>query len=127
MISDFLTFANMHYKSIAHPLAVASAFEEGSDAWIVGLFHDLLEDTHLEEAELRSFLNKYQKGELVAEIIAITRLETEKYFDYIRRLTGLARVVKMADLNQNLSRKDTLKTSLEERYTKALQLLAEKV
>lgn len=127
MIPDFLAFANTHYTSIAHPLAVASAFEEGSDGWVVALFHDLLEDTQLEERELRDFLDKHQKGDLVTEIIAITRLETETYFDYIRRLTGLAKVVKIADLTQNMSRKVTLKTSLEERYTKALELLAEEV
>lgn len=123
MIDDYLSLANEYYKDIEHPLCVANSFEELSDEWIVGLLHDILEDTDIDEDELLSFLTYRNKGHLYTEIQSITHSEFETYFEYIIRLAGIAKVVKLADLRHNLSRTKTLKDSLKKRYTKALNLL----
>jgi (p)ppGpp synthase/HD superfamily hydrolase len=41
-----IQFAKQYYDDISHPLAVANQFEELSPEWVVGLFHDILEDTN---------------------------------------------------------------------------------
>lgn len=38
---ELIKFAKQYYDDISHPLAVAN---EMSNEWIVGLFHDILED-----------------------------------------------------------------------------------
>lgn len=94
----------------------------------MGLFHDILEDKHVTYTELFLFLSSYDRYHAYIEVVAITRKEEEKYFDYIRRLKecdGVAKKVKLADLYHNLSRKATLKPSLEKRYKKALRILDE--
>ena len=41
---ELIKFAKQYYDDISHPLAVANQFPEMSNEWIVGLFHDILED-----------------------------------------------------------------------------------
>lgn len=123
-----IEFAKRYYEDISHPMAVARNFEELSDEWVVALFHDILEDTNIDKQELLSFLTTCGKDKLYEEIVKITRKNDETYFDYIRRLkrdNSVAMVVKIADLKHNLSRKDTLKPSLKERYEKALKILCD--
>lgn len=123
MIKDFTRVAKVFYKDMSHPLAVANTFKEGSDEWIVGLFHDILEDTHIDREKFAYLLSMYGKSYLVNEIESITRKPEEQYFDYIRRLQGIAKKVKKADLKHNLSRTATLKESLKRRYELALTIL----
>lgn len=118
-----LSFANKYYKDSSHPLHVAETFEELSDEWLVGLYHDLLEDTPATKEKLASHLKQFNKEYLVQHIVELTRKEDETYFDYIRRLDGLSKEVKIQDVLNNLSRKETLSESLKERYEKALRLL----
>ena len=62
------------------------------------------------------------------EINRITRDRDETYFEYIKRLKEYNDVctrVKIADLKHNLSRTETLRPSLKERYEKALRILLE--
>lgn len=123
MKKELFAFAEMYYEDTYHALGVANTFKELSDEWIVGLFHDILEDTSVKTEEIMRLLEKYNKGYLYQEIDKITRKRNETYFNYIRRLDGTARKVKIADLHFNLSRRKTLKKSLEERYLKALDIL----
>ena len=121
-----IQFAKQYYDDISHPLAVANQFPEMSDEWIVGLFHDVLEDTELRDIELFLFLTKYNMYKVYLEISRITRKEDEAYFEYIKRLKEYNDVctrVKIADLKHNLSRTETLKPSLKKRYEKALRIL----
>ncbi|WP_172418966.1 YopX family protein [Geobacillus subterraneus] len=119
----FFLFAKQYYEDWSHPFAVACQFPELSDEWIVGLFHDLLEDTDVDPKVLQQFLSKMGKGRLFQEIEKITRKENEPYFQYIARLNGIAKMVKIADIRHHLARKETLKESLKERYVKALNIL----
>ena len=120
---SFIEFAEIFYDNLDHPLAVANAFEELSDAWVVGLFHDILEDTDVGRDLLFNYLAINNKYNTFAEIEKLTRRKGETYFEYIRRLDGIAKDVKIADLKHNLSRTDTLTDSLKDRYNKALKLL----
>lgn len=123
LVHTFLSFAEKHYHSIDHPVAVAYRFKPLSDEWIVGLYHDILEDTDLTTEELEQFLNRHNKRHLLDAIIEITRKPDETYMDYIARLDGIAKTVKIADIEDHLDRKETLKTSLYKRYQKALKIL----
>lgn len=125
---ELIKFAKQYYDDISHPLAVANQFTEMSDEWIVGLFHDILEDTRLSDWQLFLFLTKYNMYKVYLEINRITRDRDETYFEYIKRLKEYNDVctrVKIADLKHNLSRTETLKPSLKERYEKALRILLE--
>lgn len=123
MKEECLKIANYFYEKIDHPLAVAYSFEELSDEWIVGLFHDILEDTEINKDILFTFLTINNKYHLFAEIEKLTRKKGETYFEYIKRLNGISKKVKIADIKHNLSRRNTLKESLEKRYKKALWIL----
>lgn len=88
---------------------------------IVAVLHDVLEDTQCTEAYLEGVL---ESVELLDAVRAITRNSDENYFDYINRVkeNPIARIVKIADLTDNLSRKGA-SNSLRERYCKALKIL----
>jgi hypothetical protein len=122
-VKNLLFLADYYYDDIDHPLSVAYSFPEFSDEWVVGLFHDILEDTDIDPALLMMQLAINSKAMMYEEIVSITRKKGETYFEYIRRLEGIAKKVKIVDLTKNLSRVDTLTESLKSRYEKALKLL----
>ncbi|MDF1543432.1 MAG: HD domain-containing protein [Anaerosomatales bacterium] len=65
-------------------------------AWL----HDVLEDTEMDEAELREEF----EAEIVDAVVALTRVSgepTEAYYDRVRA-NRLARQVKLADIHDNL-------------------------
>jgi hypothetical protein len=132
---ELIEFAKQYYDDISHPLAVANQFSEMSDEWIVGLFHDILED-NLDSRDI--IQNKLLKmfnynWDIFRAIQYISRDEDVSYFDYIwfikymkdenKQGGELAWKVKIADLKHNLSRTETLKPSLKKRYEKALRIL----
>jgi (p)ppGpp synthase/HD superfamily hydrolase len=119
---ELIQFAKQYYDDISHPLAVANQFPEMSDEWIVGLFHDILEDTNINKDFLFCLLTLLGKYKLFDEIVKMTRRKGETYFEYIRRLDGIAKKVKIADLKHNLSRTETLQPNLKKRYEKALKI-----
>lgn len=107
---------------------------------IVGILHDILEDTEVTIGVLGQTFN----DQIIIEAIeSVTRLDGENYFDYIRRAkrNKIGKIVKKADLQDNLYRcklwielrrdKDSHETlykdfkSLIKRYTKALEILGE--
>lgn len=101
---------------IVHPLRVAES-GVGEEEKVVGLLHDVLEDCsgqHLYKAEMPKHI--------MDAVIAITRNEDEKYFDYIKRCCDnpLAAQVKVYDILDNWR---TSKPSLKKRYLKALEML----
>lgn len=122
-VKSLLLLASYFYDDMDHPLYVANNFEVFSDEWVVGLFHDILEDTDIDEHLLFCHLSLVGKYDMFKEIFNITRKKGETYFEYIRRLDGIAREVKIADLKHHLSRTTTLTLSLKSRYEKALKLL----
>jgi len=102
-----------------HPFAVAEKLKEkgyGIDYQIVGLFHDLLEDTDATYEELIELSNK--------EIADVVRLLTKEdgyiigeYFGRIEN-SEMARVVKLADRIHNLEESIYADKSFREKYIK---------
>lgn len=98
----------------------------------VALLHDLLEDTDWDEAALR---DEGFAPQIVDAVLALTRREHETYQQFIDRAgqNPLARRVKIADLEDNLSRIDALAAidpdraaSLRNRYQKAYRTLTQR-
>lgn len=113
---------------IFHPLAVSRAVAGlGEDFEVVALLHDVWEDT---DYQLTGLSVQQERA-----LDAITQRKGEQgkegYFDYIRRCREnfIARVVKVADLQHNLSpeRMDALSerqaASLRVRYRQALTIV----
>ena len=108
-----------------HPLAVSEKLRSEDDK-IVGLLHDVLEDTEVKESTIRDLF-----GDTVADaVVSLTHREGEAYEDYVERASRneIARRVKRADVenNMDLSRisipgeKDIMRL---DKYKKALQIL----
>lgn len=106
-----------------HPFRVASRVEEPDK--VVALLHDSLEDGYSNLQEIG--INFH--GQVMHDVIVLTRLHDEDYFDYIRKIIqrgGRARRVKIADIQTNLERcyKDPVKwRKLIQRYEMALAML----
>jgi (p)ppGpp synthase/HD superfamily hydrolase len=113
---------------IIHPLRVMLRLR-GSEARIVAVLHDVVEDTEWTLERLR------EAGFSEVEVTAVdhlTRREGEDYFDFVRRAASnpLARAVKRADLleNSDISRLGAITARDRERlakYAKALAILDE--
>lgn len=86
---------------ILHPMSVVRRCEQsGETAQTVAALHDVVEDTWVTLDMLRSL---GFPPEVVDAVDAISQRDGERYFDYIRRcnLNPLARLVKLADLDDN--------------------------
>ena len=111
-----------------HPMAVMKRVDqENENQKIVALLHDVVEDSSLTLDDLRT---RGFSEEVVEAVDALTRRKGETYREFILRAkeNKIARVVKIADLQENmdLSRlKDITERDMErmERYHKALQKL----
>lgn len=115
---------------ILHPLRVMLSLDNDEDR-IVGILHDVLEDTSitLQHLEDNGFLGEI---EILHALVSITRKSHESYKDFILRvkLNPIALRVKLADLrdNMNISRinnpteKDFARI---EKYKKAYKLLTD--
>lgn len=113
---------------INHAVRVALALD-GDNAKAIALLHDVLEDTDVSFLDLAR--RGVDKGILLA-VEALTRLDDETYREYIERLAtldpvewwaNLAREVKLADLDDNLSDLPS-GHSLRKRYEWAKRRLA---
>ena len=112
---------------ILHPLRVMLAMKT-EDERIVGVLHDVVEDTGVTCDDLYWTLGF--KPEIVMAIAALTRRKDEDYFDFIRRLAPnpIARVVKIADIRDNLDLSrglpaDDKATNRANKYRRALSML----
>lgn len=85
---------------ILHPLRVMARCQ-GVAAQMVAIMHDLLEDTPVTTAML---LAEGFSQEVVDGLLGVTRQEGESYRDFVLRAREhpLARLVKLADLEDNL-------------------------
>lgn len=119
-------------KSFLHCLRVAKyaidnvclgSEDEKQIAFIVALCHDLLEDTSInidQIAQATGFSTNFLSNVLGA----LTRQESESYLEYIQRLkrntSPYPYIVKLADMKDHLSQKETLTEKLKEKYLEAL-------
>ena len=111
---------------INHPLEVSSK-QTTVDGKIVGLLHDVVEDSDITLEDLRNY--GFSEN-IVSAIKVLTRISRENYFSYIKRVkvNPLAAQVKLADLahNKDLSRiPNPTETDIKrsEKYSKAIILL----
>lgn len=124
-----------HYdeKTLAHAMRVAAyvadspfvAEENQGFTIALAILHDLIEDTAVELIDIQSL-------ELRHGLIYLTKQEDESYVDYCNRIKqGLtegwmgqcAYVVKLADMKDHLSLKDTLTDKLKAKYLEGLAVL----
>lgn len=90
----------------------------GNDYALVGLLHDIIEDTDTTLDELSEDIRE--------DIDTLTRRDGETYFDYIYRVKEGSRraiIIKRIDIYDHLNQTETLKPSLKERYEKAKEIL----
>lgn len=110
---------------ILHPLRVMLQMET-EDEQIVGVLHDIVEDTEITLEEIEELY-----GPVIREgVDAMTRRADETYFQYIDRCkrNPIGRKVKIADTRDNLSPARLAQLPIEtqgvaKRYEKALQIL----
>ena len=120
----------MHCLRVAEYAANNVVVKDDEDrcetAYILGLCHDLLEDTkvtleHISEA------TGYSLGFLGNVLGALTKQSGESYVDYIQRVKSNSSfytyVVKLADMKDHLTQVNTLTDKLKEKYWKALPYL----
>jgi len=106
---------------IVHPERVAEALSHYSETLAsAGFLHDVLEDTNITEADLKS----QGIDDYVIEIVKqVTKKEGENYLDFILRIKGyqFATLLKIADLKDNM--KSLQEGSLLDKYRMALWIL----
>ena len=96
---------------------------EKQTAYIIGLCHDLLEDTDVTIEKIAD-VTGLDVDFLDYVLGALTKNKSETYVDYIKRLkeneSKYPYIVKLADMKDHLSQKDTLTDRLKEKYWNAL-------
>ena len=120
----------MHYLRVAEYAANNVVVKDDEDnretAYILGLCHDLLEDTEV-TLEHISEATGYSLGFLGNVLGALTKQSGESYVDYIQRVKSNSSfytyVVKLADMKDHLTQVNTLTDKLKEKYWKALPYL----
>jgi hypothetical protein len=112
---------------IFHLLRVMLAVKEhGEEHMIVGVLHDLLEDTYFPAMYLPP---RGYSDAVCRALNAITKRDDEPYDDYLLRveLNPIAKVVKLADLRDNLGRLEKLSEAdqarLRPKYEAAIKRL----
>ncbi len=90
---------------ILHPLRVMLRLE-GQTARIVGVLHDVIEDTRYTPQDLRQM---GYSGEILRALDGVTKREGESYDDFVLRSKAnpIARLVKLADLEDNMDPRRT--------------------
>ena len=85
---------------IGHPERVAARLTS-PEAQVVGLLHDVVEDTDVTVEELRESF----PDDIVEAVVAISQLPNERRLDYYARVNAntLAREVKLADIADTMS------------------------
>ncbi len=107
---------------IDHPVRIASMVD-GTDAKVVALLHDVVEDSTVTLADLGEVF----PPRIVAAVDSVTRRSGETYFEFISRAAAdpLGKVVKRADVEDHLGpgHERAIPATLIKRYRKALTLL----
>lgn len=113
---------------ILHPLRVMMQLKT-EDEQIVGVLHDVLEDTDITVSDL---LRRGFSGEVIEALKSVTRSEGESYLDFILRAkqNEIGRKVKLADLKDNMDWERIEQPAEEDmkrmqKYQKAYYMLVE--
>ena len=111
---------------ITHPTRVAAKFVDDPDLQAISYMHDILEDSTVTEEDLRKLFSSH----IVDAVVVLTKKEGQPYEEYLKQVKAneMALAVKLADVEDNMSRLDQL-TDLETRgrltkkYQHALKVL----
>ena len=112
MLAKAMALASHHHHKqkrreggpyIYHPLNVAKMLNDNGyeiKYQIVGVLHDVLEDTDVEESEIKQF-----GDEIFEAVKAITKIKGESKKDYVNRVknNSIAKIVKSYDIVDNMS------------------------
>ena len=107
---------------ITHPISVADTF--GNEKLkIVGILHDVLEDTDVTLVDLK-IIHKFSQP-ICTAVDVLTHYTKDSYAQYITiiKYNTIARVIKIADLQDNL--RDLEKGQRKDKYELALLYLKE--
>jgi (p)ppGpp synthase/HD superfamily hydrolase len=111
---------------ITHPTRVAAKFAGDHDLLSISYMHDVLEDSTVTEEELRKLFPSH----IVDAVVALTKKEGQPYEEYLKKVKAneMALAVKLADVEDNVSRLDQLtdletRERLTEKYQNALTVL----
>lgn len=117
-----------------HPFGVAERVRKyGEIAFVIALLHDVIEDYKIEAEELSDMGFPVR---VVSAVSELTRRADEAYSDYIKRVVSssdiLVKLIKIADIQYNLSRVDygvdpQKAARLRARWLAALDILKEAV
>lgn len=111
---------------ITHPLRVMGRFLGAPKEYqISAVLHDVLEDTDVTYDELKDTF-----GTEIADIVStLSRNEGETYAEFIKRVSKhkKARVIKLADIQDNLNPRRTIIEGLRPRYIKAYDTIIEAI
>lgn len=96
---------------IFHPMRVADAASKNKPAgmydtrYVVGVLHDVVEDTDVKPADIAGALNLAMDDPIMVALNALTKKKYESYGEFIERCKAndLARIVKIADLEDNMN------------------------
>lgn len=85
---------------ISHPLRVMESLH-GEEARIVGILHDVVEDT---KVDVKALARLGYAPHIIEAVLAVTKKDGESYEDFVARaaLNPIARQVKIADLKDNM-------------------------
>ena len=117
------------YPYILHPLRVMLAVKEhGEEAMAAAVLHDVLEDTAVTHMDLLNGNIPYSVAEVVS---VLTRGNSESYQDYLYRIVAkaalpryaMAKLIKIADIEDNLREPFPFGDSMRRKYKRALSLL----
>lgn len=112
---------------IFHVLRVALKFTQ-YEYFVPAVLHDIVEDCHYPLSRIEELFG----ADIANTVDHLTRREDETYSDYIKRCARnpISRKIKIADLEDNLSRVNDLRVidpekadSLNKRYMKAMQYI----
>lgn len=135
MLENAILFATKAHKGqkdkggkpyILHPLRVMLCCKKQEEQ-ITAILHDVLEDTNNTKEDLQK---AGFSDEIVEAVVCLTKQKNEDYFDYIHRVkqNKIARIVKLADLEDNMDLKRLLTVTEKDKarvqkYQEAKELL----
>jgi len=110
---------------ISHPAAVAKALDEAGyndDVLATAWLHDVIEDCGIGGFQL---VEMGVSDEVATAVVAMSKLPNDNYLEYILRVrrNKIARIVKRADIEHNMSCLDKKKGARYDKYLMALHIL----
>ena len=111
---------------ILHPLRVMMAVQDYDlDVMMAAVLHDTIEDTDI----TATYLGQFFPVEVVQAVLSVSRHEDEHYKAFINRaaMDPIGRLVKEADILDNLREPFPFEESMRKRYHNALDIIRQSI